>query len=125
MTLFDRLAVEAGKRDLADPPTSKVLAALTAQGLTLLDRRQQSAANAKAQYCLMVTADERVTLSICEFPDAASAALGAEASRAALRQIEGSSVEVNRSTTLAVIDSQATAASAAIKEKARAAFRSL
>lgn len=125
LSLFERLAKEGEARDQADPPTSKVIAALTAAGLTLADQRQQSAASLGARFCVMLNSAEHVTLSICEFPDPQSATAGAETSRKALQQISGRTVDVKRSTILAVIDSQGDAASGAVAQKARAAFDSL
>ena len=124
-TLSERLAQEWANRDKADPSTTKVIEALTAAGLALTDQRQQSAASLGASYCVMLNSSEHVMLSICEFPDPQRASEGAETSRRALRQIEGRTVDVKRSTVLAVIDSQANDASAAIRTKARAAFDAL
>lgn len=125
MSLFERLAKEGETRDKADPSTSKVIEALTAAGLALADQRQQSAANLGASFCVTINSTEHVTLSICEFRDPQSAKVGAETSRKALQQIAGRTVEVKRSTTLAVIDSQADAASGLVAQKARAAFNAL
>lgn len=125
LSLFERLAKEGEARDQADPPTSKVIAALTAAGLPLTDQRQQSAVGLAARFCVMLNSSEHVMLSICEFPDAQSASAGAQTSRKALQQIAGRTVDVKRSTVLAVIDSQANEASAAIVKKARAAFDAL
>lgn len=125
LSLFERLAKEGETRDKADPPTSKVIAAFTAAGLTLADQRQQSAASLGASFCVMLSSAEHVTLSICEFPDPQSAKVGAATSRKALQQIAGRTVDVKRSTILAVIDSQADAASALVTQKARAAFDAL
>ncbi len=123
--LSERLAQEWAHRDRADPSTTKVIEALTAAGLPLTDQRQQSAASLGATYCVMLNSSEHVILSICEFPDPHRASEGAETSRRALQQIEGRTVDVKRSTVLAVIDSQANDASAAIRTKARAAFDAL
>ncbi len=125
LSLFERLAREGEKRDQADPSTTKVIDALTAAGLSLSNQRQLSAASGGASYCVMFSAAQHVTLSICEFADPQSAKVGAESSRVALKEISGRSVDVKRSTMLAVIDSQADEASAAIKEKARRAFEAL
>lgn len=125
LPLFERLALEAQRRDQADPSTTKVLAALTAAGLALGEPRQQSAMATNASTCLMLDAPEHVTLSICEYADAASALAGAEQSRAVLKQVNGHTVDVKRSTTLSVIDSQADPASGSVRTRARAAFQSL
>ncbi len=125
LSVFERLAKEGEEKDKADPPTSKVIAALSAAGVTLADQRQQSAASMGARYCVMISSAEHVTLSICEFSDPPSAQVGATTSRKALQQISGRTVDVKRSTVLAVIDSQADAASGVVTQKARAAFEAL
>ena len=125
LSLFERLAKEGEARDRADPPTSKVIAALTAAGLTLGEQRPQSAAALGADFCVMLDATEHVTMSICEFSSPQRASAGAETSRKALQQIAGRTVDVKRSTMLAVIDSQANEASAAVSQKARAVFDAL
>ena len=124
-SLFGRLAKEAETKDQADSSTSKVLAALSAAGVPIADQRQQSAASMGARFCVALSSAEHVTLTICEFPDPQSATVGAEASRKALQQISGRTVDVKGSTLLSVIDSQADAASGRVAQKARAAFNGL
>lgn len=123
--LFDRLVAEAAQRDKADPPTSKVLAALQAAGLPLEAQRQQLGQAIGATHCLMLNTRHHVTLSVCEFADERSAGLGADTSREALQQIAGLSVHRKRSTVLSVIDSQADDVSGLTARKALEVFDAL
>ena len=122
---FDRLVAEASQRDKADPPTTKVLAALQAAGLPLEAQRQHLGQTIGATHCMMLNTSNHVTLSVCEFADERSAAVGAETSRHALAQIAGRSVYLKRSTVLSVIDSQADAASGLTAKRAHEAFDTL
>ncbi len=125
VSLFGRLAKEAETKDQAEPSTSKVLAALSTAGLPIASQHQQSAASLGARFCIGLSTAEHVTLAICEFGNPQSAMAGAETSRKALQQIAGRTVDVRGSTILSVIDSQASAASGLVAQKARAAFNAL
>ena len=122
---FERLVTEAAQRDKADPSTTRVLAAFQAAGLPLETQRQHLGQAIGAAHCLMLNTSHHVTLSVCEFSDERSAALGAETSQRALQQIAGRSVHVKRSTVLSVIDSQADDASRQTARKALEAFDTL
>ena len=123
--LFERLALQASNKNLADPPTQRVVEALTRAGIAITQQQQQLGVSQAANYCLSLTTQSHLILSVCEYADAKAAEAGAQASRKALGAIQFRTVHVRRATTLSIIENPADAQSAEAKLKAIAAFESL
>jgi hypothetical protein len=74
MTLADRLLKEAQSRPAIQPNADDVLAAFAKIGGGVVTKKQGMGATYKASFCEGgTTGDGAVTLSICEYPDDASA----------------------------------------------------
>lgn len=123
--IFSRMETEAPHKDQADPPTTKVIAALTRAGMTVTQQAQHLGKPMGATYCLGVDFAEQLKTTICEYADPAAAAANAELSRKNFAAIANRSVHVKRATTLTVIELPADESSAASHKKALAAFDAL
>jgi hypothetical protein len=124
-TLSDRLAREAASRPPIHPNADDVLAALAKAGGTVVTKKQGLGATYKANFCEGgTTSDGAVTLSICEYPDDASAKTGL-ASLQAIYPAKMSTHTLNKDTVLTTLRLQDGPPAQALENKLIAAYKAL
>jgi hypothetical protein len=76
LPLSDRLALEADARPVSAVRPEQLERALRERGVLFVRKRQVLASTVGAAYCELAVSSEGLGVSICEFPDAATAARG-------------------------------------------------
>lgn len=125
MSLPERFDSEAQNRPKGTPTAEQAFAAFTGASLELHGKKQHLASLYQALYCVGAESNDDVALSLCEYPNEASATKGREMSQKAFGAIVGREVFQNKGTTLTVLRVKKTPEAAAKVTKMRGLFSNL
>ncbi len=119
-----KLSEEVRNRKPGNPSVEQVFALCEKLGAPVPSKEQTVAKTYRASYCVGgFTTDKKLTINVCEYPDEASVAAGAEMSKKLFKALQGRrQVLAHKNTTLTLFTADDSDASKALAKKLGDAF---
>lgn len=115
-TLGDMLVNERESRPTGTPRGEDVFALFGKNGVAVQDAKQHLGAPVGARYCTGGTTESGLSMSVCEYVDAAAAEAGKTMSAKAFEKIPNREIAIKKSTTLTILGTASPASAAESKK---------
>lgn len=116
VTLGDMLVSERESRPTGTPRGEDVFALFGKNGVAVQEAKQHLGAPVGARYCMGGVTESGLSMSVCEYVDAAAAEAGKAMSTKAFEKIPNRAIAIKKSTTLTILGTSSPASAAESKK---------